>query len=98
MRYFSPEEAVKFLADEHKLKITTATLRAYRTKGHGGPRFAIPVRAVEYSEADLVEWINERRSKTFSNSTEAKIERHQRLVAPAPKPAAKAAHKAQARP
>lgn len=80
MRYFSEKEAVKLMAAEHNLKMSTSTLRSYRTLGVGGPPFSVPIRAVEYSEADLVKWINERRSKTFTNSTAANRERTARVT------------------
>lgn len=71
-RIFNENEAAEFLSTELRLRIKPSTLRAKRRTG-GGPVFARPMNAVEYSEADLRSWAEGLRAAKYRNTAEASV-------------------------
>jgi CRP-like cAMP-binding protein len=62
-------EAAAFLAEHNSPVKTTSTLESLRTRG-GGPAFRKLGRAVRYTEADLVAWLEEIMSRPLHSTSE----------------------------
>lgn len=57
MKHFRPEQAVKYLKQEHGIETTEGTLSVWRCKGRG-PRACKLGAKIYYRDSDLDFWVN----------------------------------------